>query len=221
MRLLVAFIVLASIALPVGPAGAQTSNEDRLRDALKRTLADFRALQDGQASLQAQLADATKQRDALQQLLDQARAELANAKAMPAADPAALKAAHDEATQARLDAQGLRTALAKWEAAYKDAASAAQAKDAELKRSEEIRQAAAEKLGLCKQSNDRLIVVSREILHLYQTQGFRALVLGSYEPLLGLKRVELENLIQDYEDRIAGSRADQVGVHAPSPVPKP
>jgi hypothetical protein len=28
------------------------------------------------------------------------------------------------------------------------------------------------------------------------------LLLSSYEPLLGLKKVELENTIQDYEDKI-------------------
>jgi len=37
---------------------------------------------------------------------------------------------------------------------------------------------------------------------LYQSQSFRSLLLSSYEPVLGLKKVELENTIQDYEDKI-------------------
>ena len=44
--------------------------------------------------------------------------------------------------------------------------------------------------------------MAQDILHLYQTRGFRALVLGSYEPVLGLRKVELENTVQDYEDKI-------------------
>ena len=48
--------------------------------------------------------------------------------------------------------------------------------------------------------------MANDILHLYQTQGFRSLLLGSYEPLLGLKKVELENLVQHYEDRIEDQR---------------
>jgi hypothetical protein len=41
---------------------------------------------------------------------------------------------------------------------------------------------------------------------LYRTQSFRTLLIGSYEPLLGLKEVELQNTIQDYEDRILAHR---------------
>jgi hypothetical protein len=62
--------------------------------------------------------------------------------------------------------------------------------------------AADSQLGTCKTANARLIAVAQDILHLYQTRGFRALVLGSYEPVLGLRKVELENTVQDYEDKI-------------------
>lgn len=54
--------------------------------------------------------------------------------------------------------------------------------------------------------NTRLIAVANDILHLYRTQSFRSLLLGSYEPLLGFKQVQLENTVQDYEDKISAQR---------------
>jgi len=61
---------------------------------------------------------------------------------------------------------------------------------------------AGDRLQSCREKNGRLISLGEEILHLYETQDFRSLLVASYEPLLGLKRVELENLVQDYDDRL-------------------
>ena len=62
--------------------------------------------------------------------------------------------------------------------------------------------AAEENLQACRAKNARLVALGEEILHLYETRSFRSLLLQSYEPLLGLKRVELENLVQDYDDKL-------------------
>jgi chromosome segregation ATPase len=202
-RLLAGWPPLLFVVLLAGAAHAQQSNEDRLREALRKTLADLRALQDSQALLQARLSDALHQRDALQQLLDQARAQLAQTPAVKPADPAALQAAQDALARAREDAASRRAALAKWQSAYKGAAEIAQAKDAEARRLDVSLKSAGTTLEVCKQANQKLIGTASDILHLYQTVGFRTLVLQSYEPFLGLKRTELENLVQSYEDRIS------------------
>ncbi len=54
----------------------------------------------------------------------------------------------------------------------------------------------------CRSLNTRLLTVAHDILHLYESQSFRALLVRSYEPLLGLWRVELENLVQDMDEKI-------------------
>jgi len=48
--------------------------------------------------------------------------------------------------------------------------------------------------------------VASDILHRYRTPKFRAIIAGSWEPLLGFKQVELENLVQDNEDCILDQR---------------
>jgi septal ring factor EnvC (AmiA/AmiB activator) len=70
------FAALAAIFLLLAlPAQAQPTNEDRLREALKRQTSDLRAAQDGQAALKAQVDELTKQRDTLQQQVEQLKAQ--------------------------------------------------------------------------------------------------------------------------------------------------
>lgn len=206
-RLYAALPVLALLAAFAQPAHAQQTNEDRLRDALKRQMSDLRAAQDSQAALQAQVSDLTKQRDALQQQLDQAKAQLAAkvapvAKAPPPPDDAELKKLHDDLDAAHKDNADLQAALVKWQSAYKDAAALAQSRDAEAKRLDAAFKDASGKLDTCKAANTKLIATAKDILHLYETEDFRSLLVKSYEPILGLARTRLENTVQDYEDKI-------------------
>jgi hypothetical protein len=57
-------------------------------------------------------------------------------------------------------------------------------------------------LARCEAANAKLLQTGHDILHLYETQDFRELLWKSYEPLLGLWRVKLENIVQDYDERL-------------------
>jgi hypothetical protein len=180
------------------PALAQDTPEARLRDMLRRTTADLRATQDSQAVLQASL-DQEKQKTAtLQKQLDDLTAHPPEA-AKPSMSEAEIARLRSE-TQARITT--LEAGLKQWQDAYQKAAEVARAKDAEGKTAT-ARATESERLaGICVAANTKLESVANDILHLYQTQSFRSLLLASYEPLLGLKKVELQNTIQDYEDKL-------------------
>jgi hypothetical protein len=60
----------------------------------------------------------------------------------------------------------------------------------------------AEKLAACRAANGKLLKVGHDILHLYETESFRSLLLRSYEPMLGLYRIKLENIVQDHDDEL-------------------
>jgi hypothetical protein len=75
------------------------------------------------------------------------------------------------------------------------------------------------KLGIATAENGKLVGIANDILHLYRTQGFRSILLGSYEPLLGLKQVELQNMVQDYEDRILAQKY-YGNEQLPAPAPR-
>ena len=204
---------LLLLLLLTGPALAQDQTvEDKLREALRRSTVDLRALQDNQAQLQADRDAATKQRDALQQQLDAANAKLAATPAAPEAKPVdkdELKKLSDMLDAARRDIATLTASNAKWQAAYREAAALAQAKDAEARKLAGELKAERSVTAADLDANRKLAGVGNDILHLYRTQGFRRILLGSYEPLLGLQKVELDNIVQDYEDRIYNLRLFQ------------
>jgi hypothetical protein len=116
--------------------------------------------------------------------------------------PADLRRLQDDIAQARAQNAALRQDLAKWQGAYTTAAQMARAKDAESRQAGAGLQADAQALDTCKTENAKVIDVAEQILHLYQTQSFRGLLLRSYEPFIGTAQVKLENMVQDYDDKI-------------------
>ena len=82
------------------------------------------------------------------------------------------------------------------------------------KAGQDLRQIVAEKTQLqatvvdqaqliesCEASNVKLLQINRELLVDYDKKGFMDAMLQR-EPLTQLKRVEIENIVQDYQDRI-------------------
>ena len=193
--------VLAALAVP-GAALAQSEVEDRLREVLRQTVVQLRALQDSQAQLQADRDSAAKQRDLLQQQVADLTAKLAQPAKSPAPDRSALDALQQQLTAARAQAAALAASNAKWQAAYRQAAAIAQARDADAKRLAGGLQAARQENEADHAANASLASLAGDILHLYRRHDFRNLLQQSYEPLLGFKEVQLENLVQGYEDRI-------------------
>jgi len=69
----------------------------------------------------------------------------------------------------------------------------------------------------CAAANQKLFAAAEDILHLYETQSFRGILLKSYEPILGLDKVKLENIIQGYDDKIYDQQVAPPEPGAPSP----
>jgi hypothetical protein len=209
------FIALACCLVAASPARAQDTAESRLREMLRQTTIQLRALQDGQAALTAQLDQAKQERDALKQQLDAVK----NAPPVPDPQVAQLR---DAVASLQQQNSALQSGLAKWQGSYQQAAEIARGKDSESRQlGGELKQQSS-KLDVCATANGKLITLANDILHLYRSQDFRSLLLGSYEPLLGFKKVQLENLVQDYEDKIDDQHWDpDRPPPTPTPTPKP
>jgi chromosome segregation ATPase len=59
----------------------------------------------------------------------------------------------------------------------------------------------AQQLETCESHNVRLLQVNRDLLGQYENKGFFDSLMQR-EPITGLKGVELENIVQDYQDRL-------------------
>jgi predicted nucleic acid-binding Zn-ribbon protein len=180
-------------------AQAQESAEDRMRDALRQAVSEMRAAQDQAAQAQAQVQQLTADKAALQKQVDDLNAKVSAAPAIKQSDLDALKSQLQAAQQA---GQVLQQQNAQLQNNLSALNAAAQAKDEATRRAEAATKATSAALTACKTANGKLIDVSETILHLYESQSFRALLLKSYEPVLGLWKVKLENIVQDYDDKI-------------------
>ena len=195
--------ILAVSGAGYAPALAdEQTNEDRLRDALRQSVTEMRAAQDQAAQAQADLARANADKAAIQAQLDAANAKLAENAGKPVARPADTQALQNALRAAQAQAAGQAQLNAKLQGSYQNAAELARAKDAESRQAQAVLKADAAALQTCKTTNAKLIDVAEQILHLYQSQGFRSVLLRSYEPVIGMEKVKLENMVQDYDDKI-------------------
>ncbi len=211
MRTRLLLILALSLMTHQARADEQT-NEDRLRDALRQAVTQMRAAQDQAAQATADAQKAQSAQAAVQAQLDAANAQLATLKGKPAAPAADVQAMQDALKSYQAQAAQMQQALAKWQAAYTNAAGIARTKDEESQRASAGLQADAKALDTCKAENVKLIDTAESILHLYQTQSFRSILLRRYEPIIGSAKVALENIVQDYDDKIH----DQEYVPAPA-----
>jgi chromosome segregation ATPase len=189
-RFLSCIVVLAVAALSSVGAHAQ-SETDRLRDALRSATAQTRSLEDQRTVLQAKLAEADREKVVLKAQIDAAKADLRQAEKQQ-------RESVDEFNQRLAERD---QTLEKWKAAYEEAATVARSKDAERAKFEGEATAYKASTKSCQAKNTQLVKVGRELLQRYEGVTVGETIV-TREPLIGLRRVEIQNLLQDYNDKI-------------------
>lgn len=190
--IIVLFVLFAvNILSSAAPVQAQ-SLEDRLRDQLRAQMNQVQQLQDQQAQLQAAKTAAEKERDDLKAQLAAAKAQLAHAS----------RSAVDVQKEAALEAQVTQ---------YKDAATQAaggvQQAQADRDKAQKAFDDIQKKLGVCEDKNAKLLKTGNDILDAYQNFDMGDAI-GANEPFIGIKRVELENEAQGFDDRLHEGKYD-------------
>ena len=184
-------VVLAAIATLVSSGAFADTETDRLREALRSATMQARALEDQRAALQAKVAAVERERDAAKKEIDAAKAQVKK-----------IEKEHREA----VDEFNQRLAerdetLEKWKAAYEEAATVARTKDAERAKFEGEASAYKASTKSAQAKNAQLVKAGHELL-----QRYRAVTIGdtlvAHEPVLGLRRVEIQNELQDTNDKI-------------------
>lgn len=189
--LIALFPAAAILSLAATSAHAQ-SLEDRLRDQLRAQMNQVQQLQDQLTSLQAAKTSAEKERDDL-------KTQLAAAKAQSARPS---RSAADIQKEATLESQVTQ---------YKDqatqAAGTVQQAQSDRDKAQKALDDIQKKLGVCEDRNAKLFKTGNDILDAYQKFDLGDAI-GANEPLIGLKRVELENEAQGFDDRLHEGKFD-------------
>jgi hypothetical protein len=185
---LLAMGVLLVLAPAPAPA-ADSPTETRLREALRSVTSQLRALEDQRTRWQS---TETAQKKELETL----KAQLAAAPKARPVDRAGAKAELKECLDSRAEeataAAALQDAVKQCEASR--ATETGQSR-ADQDQARAAAAAASERLQACQAKNIRLLSLTREVLAQLQHGG-------ASEPVLGFKRVELENFAQDVEDKL-------------------
>lgn len=208
----------AAMAL-AGSSQAQTL-DDKLRAQLRTVLGQLHDLQNGQATLEAEKAQAEQERDAL-------KARLAAGGGRAPRPAAASPAVQAELDQARADNARLTEAnqqaqaeIAKYREAYAKVVETTQQAHAERDRLAQDQAASTQALAVCETKNIQLVKIGRDVLAAYTKIGVMdALARG--EPMIGLKRVKMERIAQDYADKVYEAKFDPRAVKPPAPPAAP
>jgi chromosome segregation ATPase len=184
------FLIIASAVVLSTTAHAQ-SETDRLREALRTTTGQLRQLEDQRAALQARATAAEQDRDRLRKQNETLRAQVKEA-----------EQSYRQAVKDFNDRIAERDeALEKWKSAYAEAATVARAKDAERTKFESEAAALKTSNKACEAKNTQLVKVGNEIVTQYEAMNPFEKILD-HEPAFGLKRVEHQNAVQDFRDKI-------------------
>ncbi|WP_146002681.1 hypothetical protein [Telmatospirillum siberiense] len=195
----------ALLFLAAGPAWADEATETRLRDALRQAITQQRSLEDSSAQLQAKVSDQDKLIAALKAQLDQKKpaagpaVDRAEAERMAAEFNRRLAAENEQARQ-------MGETLEKWKAAYNQAAEVARAREAERARLAGAVEGLTKRGETCEAKNALLFKVGNEILDRLKDVDV-AEAIAAHEPFVGTKRVELQSLAQDFQDKLLDQRA--------------
>jgi chromosome segregation ATPase len=191
MRRPAAFALAALFAIVVPAQSHAQSEVDRLREALRNATVQLRSLEDQRAVMQAKQAETERERDRLRRQNEALRAQVKDAEQ---AYRQAVKEFNERLTE-RDDT------LEKWKSAYSEAATVARAKDAERAKFESESAALKASNKSCEAKNAQLFKAGSELLTRYETMNpMEALMV--HEPLFGIKRVEHQNVVQDFRDKI-------------------
>jgi chromosome segregation ATPase len=196
-KLRILWLVFPIVMLPLGSDAARADAEtDRLREALRTATVQMRQLEDQRTSLQAKIADAERQTAAV-------KAQVAAAKAETRQAEKQYRDAVDEFNKRLAERD---ETLEKWKTAYEEAATVARDKDAARAKFEGEAAAYKESTKNCVVKNDHLIKAGQQLLQRYQSVTIGDTMVAR-EPVLGFRRVEVQNAIQDTKDKFLDQKA--------------
>jgi DNA repair exonuclease SbcCD ATPase subunit len=216
------FVFGIAVSLSLSALRAQDApspTETRLREALRNTAAQLSDAQNQVVTLQASQAQSDKDNAELKAKVDALTVQVATLTKQSADDKAASDKAIADLNAQVADQTGqisrLNQSLTEWKNAYNQVSQLATAK-------EEARAQLALQAALLQRTIDdreakniALYKTGSEILTRYEKFGLGDAI-GAKEPFVGLTRVKLEKLVQDYKDKLLNQTVTSGQPPAPS-----
>lgn len=172
--------------------------EERLRGQLRSTMLQLRDAQNQAATLQSAQAEDEKQKKALTDRVDELTKQAASDKDAATKTIADLNA---KVTDQTTLINQMKDALDKWKEAYNKAVEVATTKEAQRAKFESQAILLQRRVENDENKNLALYQLGKEVLNRYEKFGLGTAI-TSREPFVGITKVKLENLVQDYSDKL-------------------
>jgi hypothetical protein len=199
-------------------ADQANSAEERLRGMLRSTMLQLRDAQNQVATLQSAQAESDKEKKALSDRVDELTKQAASDKDAATKTIADLNAkVTDQTTQINQ----MKDALGKWKEAYNKAVEVANTKEAQRAKFESQAIVLQRRVEDDESKNLALYNLGKEVLNRYEKFGLGTAITAR-EPFVGITKVKLENLVQDYSDKLMDQTIKPGAAPAPAkPAPSP
>jgi chromosome segregation ATPase len=195
------FVKLGLLTLSLAAAGqhaayADAATEAALRAALQASTTQIATLEDQVANLQASQAPNVAMIEALRAQI-KAGGGASESPAAKAKNDAALKALTRQVTT-------LNAGLGKSQTAYQAEAAENAALKAQLATTNTS-------LSSCTAKNAQLFAIGNQILDAYSHKDDVLGAFANHEPFIGFKRVQLQNIVQDDQDKLYNNQINPAG----------
>ncbi len=197
-----AILILSLAATLSLSAAAPDPNEARLREALRSALAQLSTAETERSALEAGRAEMEQKARELTQQVGALAKQAAADRAAAAKATAALQALVDEQKDENVRLKGGLEKQAALAAKYAETLKATEARRAALESDLVILQ---RRFTDCAARNRALGKIGNEILTRYEKFSLGE-ALAAKEPFVGSTRTRLENLVQDYQDKLDDQR---------------
>ncbi|HTB81768.1 MAG TPA: phage major capsid protein [Opitutaceae bacterium] len=184
-------------------AADSSDAETHLRETLRNTVLQLRDAQNQLAALQTAQAESDQQNKALTEQIALLKKHATDDKA--AADKTIAGLGVKVADQSAEIAQ-FKESLEKWKVAYGQAADVARAEQTQRAKLADDNLVFERRVTYLETKNVALFNLGNEILTRYEEFSLGN-ALAAKEPFVGVTRVKLENLVQDYQDKLLDQKA--------------
>lgn len=190
MRLTLCLALALAAFFATSPAFA-ADPDNRMREALRNTMLQLRSCETERAALQAGKVESDESNKGL----------TAKVESLQAKSDKAEKAMGEQAAELAK----FKEAIAKWQAAYQQATDLAGTKENERARLAGEVILLQRKVEDQQRKNAALFKIGNEVLTRYEHFGLGD-ALAAKEPFIGITRVKMQNLVQDYKDQLSDQR---------------
>ena len=194
--------MLLACAAPLKVRAADDPAVTHAREMLRRTQEALHQAQSDNADLLKAKTDAEQKLQAAVKEIDAAKNGTKAAQASLSAKLTSVEGAQADLAQKLADANERLAAANRSQADTARQLSARESELAQIKQS--LEQSKASNVS-CEDKNLKLYTYGQEVLERYRTKGVWA-ALSQKDPVLGLKEVDVENVVQEYRLKMAGAK---------------